>query len=216
MGGRDECTEVDGHPRILAWLDRVESVTEISERYRKRAAAFTERVEAVPAERWDDQSPCPDWKARDVVRHVCDTSDMFLGFAGKPPAGGPSADDDPAGAWHAHRDAIQSALEDPDTAATEYESPFGKSKFENSVDRFLSTDALVHTWDLARATGGDERLDDEDVHALLNERGDGGGVRRRHAEHRRVRAEARSAARRRRADEAARIPRPRGVAAATT
>ena len=29
-----------------------------------------EKVAAVPEDRWSDQSPCEDWKARDVVRHV--------------------------------------------------------------------------------------------------------------------------------------------------
>ena len=142
-------------------------MTEISDRYRKRAAEFTSRVEAVPEGRWDDQSPCPDWKARDVVRHVCDTSDMFLGFVDQPPAGGPSVDDDPAGAWYAHRDAVQAALDDPDVATKSYDSPFGQNVFEQGVDRFLSTDAVVHTWDLARATGGDDTLDPAEVQTLL-------------------------------------------------
>lgn len=31
------------------------------------------------------------------------------------------------------------------------------------VGRFLARDALVHTWDLARSVGGDERLDAEAV-----------------------------------------------------
>jgi uncharacterized protein (TIGR03086 family) len=139
----------------------------IADRYRKLAAGFTARVEAVPEDQWSSQSPCDDWRARDIVRHVVDTSGMFLGFIGQEPPGGPSVDDDPAGAWTAARDAIQTALDDPAVATLEYDGQLGRSTFEASVDRFLSTDALVHTWDLARAVGLDERLDPDEVRASL-------------------------------------------------
>jgi uncharacterized protein (TIGR03086 family) len=144
-------------------------VTEISDRYRTRAAGFNARVEAVPDQGWEQPSPCEGWTARDVVRHVVDTSTMFLGFIDDPPPGGPSVDDDPAGAWHAARDAIQGALDDPARAAKEYDGIFGKQTFEASVDRFLSADALIHTWDLARATGLDETLDPDDVRGMLDQ-----------------------------------------------
>jgi uncharacterized protein (TIGR03086 family) len=35
----------------------------------------------------------------------------------------------------------------------------GEMPVEMMVGRFLATDVLVHTWDLARAVGGDERID---------------------------------------------------------
>jgi uncharacterized protein (TIGR03086 family) len=36
---------------------------------------------------------------------------------------------------------------------------FGEQPFESLVGRLLCTDTLIHTWDLARATGQDESLD---------------------------------------------------------
>jgi uncharacterized protein (TIGR03086 family) len=36
---------------------------------------------------------------------------------------------------------------------------FGEQPFESLVARLLCSDTLIHTWDLARATGQDERLD---------------------------------------------------------
>ena len=51
-----------------------------AERYRANTAEFSKRVEAVPDDRWENQSPCADWTARDVVSHMIDTSGMFLGF----------------------------------------------------------------------------------------------------------------------------------------
>ena len=92
----------------------------------------------------------------------------------------------------------------PSTPATS-----APSTFEASVDRFLSADALIHTWDLARATGLDERLDPDDVHLMLEAMAaDGGAVRRRDAVVGRLRPEGRGAGRRRRADAAPRLRRP--------
>lgn len=142
-------------------------MTEIADRYRRRAAGFTTRVEAVPEEHWARPSPCDEWTARDVVRHVVNTSRMFLGFIGHEPPPWPAVDDDPAGAWAAARDAIQAALDDPAVARLEYDGQLGRAVFEQSVDRFLSADALIHTWDLARAVGLDDRLDADDVHTSL-------------------------------------------------
>jgi uncharacterized protein (TIGR03086 family) len=145
----------------------VAPMSEISERYRTRAAALNARIEAVPDDRWSSPSPCEEWVARDVVRHVVDTSGMFLGYIDRELPAGPSVDDDPVAAWHTARDTIQAALDDPDVAATAYTGQMGPSTFEASVDRFLSADALIHTWDLARAAGLDERLDPDEVHASL-------------------------------------------------
>ena len=36
---------------------------------------------------------------------------------------------------------------------------FGEQTFESLVGRLVCTDTLIHTWDLARATGQDETLD---------------------------------------------------------
>jgi uncharacterized protein (TIGR03086 family) len=139
-------------------------MTEIADRFQRLSDGFLARAEAVPADAWDNPSPCEGWKARDVVRHVVDTYGMFLGFVGQKLPSGPSVDEDPAGAYRSARDAVLAGLRKPDVAAAEYESPmFGMSRFDTSVDRFLAADAVVHAWDLARATGGDERLEIDEV-----------------------------------------------------
>jgi len=143
-------------------------MTQIADRYRTNAAGFTSRVEAVPAGRWENQSPCTEWTARDVVRHVVNTSEMFLGFIDEklPPA--PSVDDNPLAAWTSARDAIQNALDDPALAQKSYDGMWGKATFEQGVGKFLAPDALIHTWDLARATGLDEHLDEEGAQQALD------------------------------------------------
>jgi uncharacterized protein (TIGR03086 family) len=148
-------------------MGTVETMTNTADRYRANAAAFTKRVEAVPEDRWENPSPCPDWTARDVVSHVVDTSGMFLGFIDLklPPA--PSVQEDPAGAWASARDAIQAGLDDPKIAQQEFDGMLGHTTFEAAVAKFLVPDALVHTWDLARATGLDETLDEGEAKASL-------------------------------------------------
>jgi uncharacterized protein (TIGR03086 family) len=143
-------------------------MSEVSDRYRSNAAAFNARVEAVPDDKWSNPSPCNDWDARGVVSHVVDTSGMFLGFIDQklPPA--PSVDDDPVAAFHSARDAIQAALDDSDTAQQEFTGFFGPTNFEEAVDRFLSPDAMIHAWDLARATGLDENIDFEESERALD------------------------------------------------
>ncbi|MDQ1519881.1 MAG: hypothetical protein QOI55_954 [Actinomycetota bacterium] len=141
-------------------------MADVSNRYRKVAGTFTERVEAVPDDRWGDPSPCEGWTARDVVRHNVDNSGLFLGFVGREVPPGPSVDDNPVGAWANARDAVQQALDDPAVAGAEFDGFTGRSTLAQGVDRFICNDLVVHTWDLARASGLDEGLDPDDVRAV--------------------------------------------------
>lgn len=86
---------------------------------------------------------------------------------GQPAPEGPSPDDDPKAAWAATRDAVIAGLEDPAVATLEFEGRSGPQTFERSVAQFLCTDLLVHGWDVARATGQDERIDPDEAAALL-------------------------------------------------
>ena len=135
----------------------------IADRYRRLADDFATTVAAVPEDRWADQSPCEDWKARDVVSHVVGTSGMFLGFVGRELGEGPSVDHDPTGAWDHARSRIQAELDDPERASTTFQGFTGETTLEAAVDRFLCTDLVVHRWDLGRATGQDVRLDPQDM-----------------------------------------------------
>lgn len=138
-------------------------MSDTAERYRQVAASFAQRLEAVPEGCWDNPSPCEGWVARDVVRHVVGTSGFFLRGAGVDVPEGPSVDDDPPGAWAVACAAVQAALDDPDTAGREYDSPMGRTTLERSIGLFGIADVLIHTWDLARAAGLDETLDPGEV-----------------------------------------------------
>jgi len=138
-------------------------MSEVSERYRRLGDLFAVKIAAVPADRWERPSPCEGWTARDIVGHVINAQGMFLGFIGREAAPGPSVKADPPGAWEAARANVQASLEDPTTAATEFQGFSGLTTFEAAIDRFLCFDLVVHGWDLARATGLDEAIAPEDV-----------------------------------------------------
>ncbi|QXC60118.1 TIGR03086 family protein [Aquihabitans sp. G128] len=138
----------------------------IADRYRRRAAAFTQTVAAVPEGAWAAPSPCPEWDARGVVAHVVQTQAMFAGLVGRELEPGPSVELDPLGAWVAAREQTQAALDDPLLAEVEFDGVTGRTTFAAATDRFLSFDLVVHRWDLARAAGLPDAISAEDVEAL--------------------------------------------------
>ena len=141
------------------------SSSEIADRWRRIAAGFTARVEAVPPDAWERPAPCEGWVARDVVRHLVEwMPGMFL--EGRSLVG-PTVDDDPAGAWRALDSAVQTALDDPSASSRELDVRIGTFSLAQAVDTFGTPDVLMHTWDLARATGLDETLDAEEVHRFV-------------------------------------------------
>jgi uncharacterized protein (TIGR03086 family) len=143
-------------------------MSEIADRYRKVAQAFTDRANGVPEGAWDNPAPCEGWVARDIVRHMAEWfPSMFLDPVGITVPAEPTADADPAGAWNALNSTILRALHDPATASQTFEMRMGTFTVEQAVGMFATGDVLVHTWDLARATGLDETLDPDEVHVLL-------------------------------------------------
>ena len=135
---------------------------EVIDRVTKLVWDFDKRVQAAPADAWSADSPCDDWKARDVAIHVTDNlSGIGNGLQGKEGKNvGP--DDDIVAAWNEARDTFLGAVSSSDLSQT-LPGPFGPMPAEQLIGRLISTDVLVHTWDLARATGGDEQLDQDAV-----------------------------------------------------
>jgi uncharacterized protein (TIGR03086 family) len=144
-------------------------VSEISERYRIVAGQMTRRVVAVPADAWDNPAPCDGWVARDVIRHLTEWIPAFLeSGADIDLPHGPSVDNDPVEAWTVLSNGIQALLDDPVIAAREFSHErAGRHSLEDAIATFFLGDVLIHTWDVARATGGDEVLDSGEVHRML-------------------------------------------------
>lgn len=80
---------------------------------------------------------------------------------------GPSADEDPRAAWAHQRDQVQALLDDEGRMAQTYRSDvLGEMPLGEVVDRFYTADVFMHTWDLARATGQDDTLDQATLQPL--------------------------------------------------
>ncbi len=64
------------------------------------------------------------------------------------------------GGWQVHCDAVQALLDDPATGERILANlHIGTLPLDRAIDQFYTADVFMHTWDLARATGQDERLD---------------------------------------------------------
>lgn len=134
-------------------------MTEVTDRYARIVEGFTARINGCPPGAWGSPSPCEDWSAADVVRHVVDTHRrMLTRLSGGDPTP-PDSDEDLPAAWRVESAAVLAALTDPERAATHIDGMGGRQPFEDVAGTLLCADTLIHTWDLARATGQDERLD---------------------------------------------------------
>ena len=138
-------------------------MTDIQDRYRQVANGFDAAVRAATPDKWEAQSPCEQWKARDVVAHVVGGHrGVIAGVRGGEPK--PlGADEDARRAWEDSFHAIDEISGDPETVAREIDGPVGTMPVGQIIGQFVTMDLLVHTWDLARAVGADENLDGDSV-----------------------------------------------------
>lgn len=131
----------------------------VPERYRAVAARFTATVRGTTD--WDAPTPVAEWRARDVVDHLTTWLPGMLG-GGAPvtftPV--PSAAEDPVAAWEAFDAQVQDLLDDPASAGIEHTDPHtGTAPLPQVIDDYFTVDVFLHTFDLARAGGLDDRLD---------------------------------------------------------
>jgi uncharacterized protein (TIGR03086 family) len=125
--------------------------------HRAACDGFGRVADAVDAARWANPTPCTEWDARAVVEHVIGFHEFLLlrplGVRAQRPR------DDAAARWRATADALFGALETPGALDDATELPGGGESSPRSMLAALTTDVLVHTWDLAVATGVDAQLD---------------------------------------------------------
>ena len=138
---------------------------DIIDRITHLVTEFDRRVQAAPADSWSNPSPCEGWTARDVVNHVVGNVSNLAGALGGTPA---AAGDDVVATWNGARDAFLGCLATADLTTPIPAGPMGELPAAQFIGRFVANDVLVHTWDLARAVGGDERLDHDIVAAAYS------------------------------------------------
>lgn len=135
-------------------------MSEILDRYRTIATTFGARIAGIAADQWEAATPCSEWNVRDLVTHVVGTNRRILANA----TGDAALDPDPSGdlgvQFAEASGAILDAVGNPETAGKTVGGMFGEQPFERLVSGLGCADLLLHTWDLARATGQDETLDE--------------------------------------------------------
>ena len=138
-------------------------MSESTDRFDTAVAAFDSRVKAVPTDAWSSQAPCEGWTARDVVGHVVRNYRSMAAQAGgvelAPEQAELGAGEDPVEAWTAASGQMKALISDPATSGAQVSGPAGPTTLEDAAGGIMSMDTHVHTWDLARAVGGDETLD---------------------------------------------------------
>jgi uncharacterized protein (TIGR03086 family) len=142
-------------------------MTELKSLFRRAAAGFGRHVHAVTAGQWHDPTPCDDWDVRTLVNHVTVEQLWVPPLAGGSTVAevgarldGDQLGDDPVAAWDGAVEASLRAFEAPGALdgtvmLSSGERPMSEYCWE------MTTDALIHSWDLARGVGGDEALDPE-------------------------------------------------------
>ncbi len=127
--------------------------------YETAADGFA-RVLAQCGDGLDGQSPCEGWKGQDVVDHVLGGTTFFTtGFGGTAPTVDEAADL-PA-RYAALRAALVETISRPGALDQMVSSPIGGEVPGGVMLGIFTTDTLIHTWDLARASGRDVELDAE-------------------------------------------------------
>jgi uncharacterized protein (TIGR03086 family) len=110
--------------------------------------------------KWDRPTPCDAWDARGVLEHVIGFHDVLLlrplGLKPERPR------DDPQRRWELTVDRLREALEGLIERVIDVPAIGNNAASQLDAKALvprLTQDVLVHTWDLARAVGADDRLD---------------------------------------------------------
>lgn len=118
---------------------------------------LTPLVEGTRADQLDIQTPCSEWKVRDLLNHVIGGGHMFAsGLRGEAFEGGAGAadlvGDDHRAAFKTSIDGFSAALAGTDDLDKPVSLPFGTLPAVAAL-QLAAGDLLVHSWDLAQATG---------------------------------------------------------------
>jgi uncharacterized protein (TIGR03086 family) len=144
---------------------------DVPDLHRRACDGFGRRVHQVRDDQWHGPTPCREWDVRTLVNHL--TAENLW----TPPlmSGGTIAEvgdrfdgdvlgDDPPGAWDAAASAAVDAVGAPGAMERIVHLSFGDFPGSEYATQ-LFADLLIHSWDLARAIGADDRLDPELVEA---------------------------------------------------
>jgi uncharacterized protein (TIGR03086 family) len=151
------------------------SPVELLELFQRAQAQFTDRVDAVAPDQWEDES-LPGWTVADLVAHLVNealwvppllSGEPYDLIEGRFPEG--TADllgDDPFTGWETAADGALSAFAEDDALVRTVHLSRGPTPATQYILE-MTSDLTVHSWDLASATDGDTELEGELVTAAL-------------------------------------------------
>jgi uncharacterized protein (TIGR03086 family) len=146
---------------------------DVQRHHARAVAGFGERVHAVGDGQWGAPTPCTEWDVRALVNHLVGenlwTPPMFQGRTIAEVGDAFDGDvlgEDPKAAWDAAAGPAVEAVQEEGAMDRTVHLSFGDNPGRDYTWQ-LFTDFLIHTWDLARGIGGDERLDPQLVDACL-------------------------------------------------
>jgi uncharacterized protein (TIGR03086 family) len=139
------------------------------QRYQRAQDDFDEVLAAVRPDQWDRPSACTEWTVRDVAGHAIWGQRQMQAWAtgadyadgrGAPgaPHPGELAASDPVALWRAARAESVPTLTADALGRTTSITGMGEVPLAAIVG-LLTTDTVVHTWDIGHALGMDVRLD---------------------------------------------------------
>lgn len=127
-------------------------------------------VAGVRSDQWSNPTPCPEWTVRALVDHLVTGNRRFAAIVSgeEPPPretlgqaqGIDQLGDDPAGAYRDAAAALLAAFDRPGVLDRVFRVPAGPVPGVVALHLRI-TEALVHGWDLAHATGQPAQLPDD-------------------------------------------------------
>jgi uncharacterized protein (TIGR03086 family) len=142
-------------------------VTDLVDLFQRAVDGFGRHVRAVAGSQWHDPTPCTEWDVRMLVNHVT-VEQMWV----PPLVGGVTVaevgsrldgdqlGDDPRATWDDAALASLEAFRAPGALEGVVWLSGGDAPSADYCWE-MTTDALIHSWDLARGIGADETLDPE-------------------------------------------------------
>jgi uncharacterized protein (TIGR03086 family) len=133
-------------------------MSETIERWKLVTDGFTQRLDTVEEGQWDKATPCTEFTVRQLVEHVIDVQRMGPKLLGASGAIDTPLGSDLVSVWNAVRAAASAAYEAEGALQRVVDTPIGQMSAEQFIAGPAIGDALIHTWDLARAIGADDTL----------------------------------------------------------
>jgi uncharacterized protein (TIGR03086 family) len=140
-----------------------QTMNQTASQYERARRPLSDLIESIPADGWEQPSPCEGWAARDVLGHIISTQRDFFNGKDIDLGEAPDVHEDPAAAWREHSKRVAEAISDDAVATTAFDGHFGPTTIGATLEQFYVWDMVVHRWDLARSVGADAGLTDAEL-----------------------------------------------------